>query len=147
MPVYLVRCMAIIAVVAIPVMAMSAEKCPKGDAPIDSEDVRAAHGCLAAHKLHAACAWGSSGDAFLSEPVLDKCEAGFLPHLTAAQKRIYEARRARCSDRYPTDQNLGTIQIYKFSMCAEDLAATYFKAAAKGRLRQTPRWRVPHISD
>ena len=48
----------------------------------------------AAHKLHDACAWGSSGDARLSGAVIEKCEAVFLGRLTPAQKRNYAGASA-----------------------------------------------------
>ena len=73
-------------------------KCPKGKAPIQLEDIEAAPGCIEAHKLHDACAWGSSGDANMTEIVMSKCEAGFLDHMTAAQKRRYVARGRACGE-------------------------------------------------
>lgn len=97
-------------------------------------DIKAAPDCLAAHKLHQACAWGSSGDEFMSEDVIDKCETGFLDRLTAKQKRLYQKRIGACSDRYPVTEEGGSIQIYLSWMCDEDLAATYFKAAKAGKL-------------
>ncbi|WP_095200667.1 hypothetical protein [Mesorhizobium carmichaelinearum] len=119
-------------------------QCPKG---IQLEtDIKAAPDCLAAHKLHQACAWESSGDEFMSEDVIDKCEAGFLDRLTAKQKRLYQKRIGACSDRYPVTEEGGSIQIYLSWMCDEDLAATYFKAAKGGQIVGTPRWRVPNVS-
>jgi hypothetical protein len=58
--------------------ALAEDKCPKRNAPIFEEELKAVPGCVAAHKLHDTCAWGSSGDAGLSQVVIDKCEAGFL---------------------------------------------------------------------
>ena len=120
-------------------------RCPKGPAPIQLEDIEAAPDCLAAHKLHEACAWGSSGDSNMTEIVVKKCEAGFFDHMTGAQKRRYEARRQACSKRYPITGLGGTTQIYLSAMCDEDLAVTYFKAAKGGRIVGTPRWKVPDI--
>ena len=122
-------------------------KCPKGKAPIQLEDIEAAPGCIEAHKLHDACAWGSSGDANMTEIVMSKCEAGFLDHMTAAQKRRYEARGRACGERYPITPLGGSIQIYLSSMCHEDLAVTYFKAAKGGRIAATPRWNIPDIAE
>lgn len=122
-------------------------KCPKGDAPIQLEDIEAAPGCIEAHKLHDACAWGSSGDANMTEIVIGKCEAGFLDRMTAAQKRRYESRGQACGERYPITPLGGSIQIYLSSMCQEDLAVTYFKAAKGGRIVGTPRWKVPDIAE
>ena len=120
-------------------------QCPEG-AQLE-QDIQAAPGCLAAHKLHQACAWGSSGDEFMSEAVIDKCKAGFFDRLTRKQMRLYEKRLDACGERYPVTQDGGSIQIYLSSMCDEDLAATYFKAAKGGQIVGTPRWRVPNISE
>src|ERR1700761_2440939 len=83
----------------VPKPAFAEAKCPAGDAPIFAEDVRATASCEAAHKLHDACGWGSSGDVALSGAVIEKCEAVFLNHLSPSQKRNYEARQQRCSEK------------------------------------------------
>jgi uncharacterized protein YecT (DUF1311 family) len=117
--------------------ARAEEKCPKGDAPIFEEDLRAAPDCAAAHALHSACAWGSSGDAGLTGVVVEKCEALFLSRLTKAQKRNYDARVQRCSDKYAREQ--GTIAIAETAMCQEDIAASFAKdSAAAGRIKAAP---------
>jgi hypothetical protein len=56
----------------VPRPAFAAAKCPTGNAPIFEDDLRAAPTCEAAHKLHEACSWGSSGDAGLSGAVTEK---------------------------------------------------------------------------
>ena len=122
-------------------------RCPKGPAPIQVEDIEAAPDCLAAHKLHQACAWGSSGDELMSEAVIDKCKAGFFDRLTRRQSRLYDKRLEACSERYPVTELGGSIQIYLSSMCYEDLAETYFKAARHGRVTATPRWKVPDVPE
>jgi hypothetical protein len=109
------------------------------------EDIEAAPDCLAAHKLHQACAWGSSGDELMSEIVIDKCKVGFDAQLTRKQRLLYEKRLEACGERYPVTEDGGSIQIYLSSMCDEDLAATYFKAAKGGRITGMPRWRVPDV--
>src|SRR6201996_8754420 len=83
----------------VPRPAFAEPKCPAGDAPIFEDDVRATTSCEAAHKLHDACGWGSSGDVALSGAVIEKCEALFLNHLSPSQKRNYEARQQRCSEK------------------------------------------------
>lgn len=120
-------------------------QCPKGGQL--EQDIRATPDCLAAHKLHLACAWESSGDEFMSEAVIDKCEAGFLDQLTRKQKRQYEKRIEACGERYPVTEEGGSIQIYLSWMCDEDLAATYFRAAKGGRIAGTPRWKVPNVPE
>ena len=119
-------------------------QCPKG---IQLEaDIKAAPDCLAAHKLHQACAWGSSGDELMSEAVIDKCKAGFFDRLSHKQMRVYEKRLETCGERYPVTQDGGSIQIYLSSMCAEDISATYFKAAKGGKIAATPPWKVPNLA-
>ena len=81
----------------LPRPAFAEAKCPAGNAPIFEEDLRATASCEAAHKLHDACSWGSSGDVALSGAVIEKCEAVFLSRITPAQKRNYLARQQRRS--------------------------------------------------
>jgi uncharacterized protein YecT (DUF1311 family) len=116
--------------------AWAEEKCPKGDAPIFEEDLAATADCAAAHKLHDACAWGSSGDARLAGVVIDKCEATFLSRLTPAQKRNYDARVQHCSDKYAREE--GTIAISEAAMCQEEVAVAFAKNAAAALVKTTP---------
>ena len=123
--------------VFIPPPAFAEAKCPAGDAPIFPDDLRATASCEAAHKLHDACAWGSSGDAGLSGVVIEKCEAVFLSRLTPAQKRNYEARQQRCSEQYARED--GSLAIAEASLCAEAIAVSFARnAAAAGRIRAAP---------
>ena len=137
-------CAILIGLLLIAPAAAEDAQCPKG-AQLE-EDIKAAPDCLAAHKLHQACAWGSSGDEFMSEAVIGKCKAGFFDRLTRKQMRLYEKRLEACGERYPVTGDGGSIQIYLSWMCGEDLAATYFKAAKGGQIVGTPRWRVPDMS-
>jgi hypothetical protein len=121
--------------------ALADDQCPKGNAPIFEDDLKAVRDCIAAHKLHDTCAWGSSGDAGFSQVVIDKCEAGFLSKLDKAQKRIYDARGKTCEKKY--ERETDSMSTFQTSMCLEGLAATYFTAAASGSLKQTPRWKAP----
>ena len=107
--------------------AFAEAKCPAGDAPIFEEDVRATPSCEAAHKLHDACAWGSSGDARLSGAVIEKCEAVFLSRLTPAQKRNYEARQQRCSEKYARED--GSLAIAEAALCTEAIAVSFARNA------------------
>ncbi len=130
--------------IAVPAAAEDAQ-CPKG-AQLE-ESIRAAPECLAAHKLHQACAWGSSADEFMSEAVIDKCKAVFFHQLTREQKRLYEKRTEACGERYPVTEEGGSIQVYLEWMCDEDLATTYFKSAKNGRISGTPRWKIPDVAE
>ncbi len=117
--------------------ASAEEKCPKGDAPIFEEDLKAAPDCASAHALHEACAWGSSGDAGLTGVVVEKCEAVFLNRLDAKQKRNYQARVRRCADKASREQ--GTAAISEGAMCEEEVAASFAKnAEAAGRVKAAP---------
>jgi hypothetical protein len=121
----------------VPGPAFAEAKCPAGDAPIFEEDVRAAPSCEAAHKLHDACAWGSSGDARLSGAVIEKCEALFLDRLTPAQKRNYQDRQQRCSEKYARED--GSLAIAEASLCAEAIAVSFAgNAAVAGRIPAAP---------
>ena len=121
----------------VPRPAFADAKCPAGNAPIFEEDVRAAPTCEAAHKLHDACAWGSSGDVRLSGAVIEKCEALFLDHLTPAQKTNYQARQQRCSDKYARED--GSLAVAEAALCSEAIAVSFARnAGAAGRIPASP---------
>ncbi len=126
-------------------VAAAEEKCPKGSAPIFEEDLQSIDDCVAANALHEQCAWGSSGDARLSGVVIPKCEAGFLAKLSKPQRRTYESREQACDAAYVNDTN--SMQTLQTSMCREELAVTYFKAAATGAIKKTPRWKGPPAAE
>jgi uncharacterized protein YecT (DUF1311 family) len=121
----------------LPRPAFAEAKCPAGDAPIFEEDLRATASCEAAHKLHAACSWGSSGDVALSGVVIEKCEAVFLSRLTPAQKRNYEARQQRCSEKFARED--GSLAVAEAALCTEAIAVSFARnAAAAGRIPAAP---------
>jgi hypothetical protein len=121
----------------VPRPAFAEAKCPAGDAPIFEEDLRATPTCEAAYKLHDACSWGSSGDANLSGVVIEKCEAVFLNPLSPSQKRNYQARQQRCSNKYASED--GSLAIAEASLCAEAIAVSFARnAAAAGRIPAAP---------
>ena len=121
----------------VPCAAFGEAKCPAGNAPIFEEDLRATASCEAAHKLHDACSWGSSGDAGLSGVVIEKCEALFLGRLAAAQRRNYEARQQRCSDKYARED--GSLAVAEAALCAEAIAVSFARnATAAGRIPAAP---------
>jgi hypothetical protein len=121
----------------VPRPAFAEAKCPAGNAPIFEEDLRATPSCEAAHKLHDACSWGSSGDAGLSGVVIEKCEAVFLSGLTPAQKRNYQARQQRCSDKYARED--GSLAVAEASLCAEAIAVAFARnATTAGRIPAAP---------
>jgi hypothetical protein len=121
----------------VPRPAFAEAKCPAGNAPIFEEDLRATRTCEAAHKLHDACSWGSSGDVGLSGVVIEKCEAVFLGRLTPAQKRNYQARQQRCSEKYARED--GTLAIAEASLCSEAIAVSFARNAGEaGRIPAAP---------
>jgi uncharacterized protein YecT (DUF1311 family) len=121
----------------VPRPAFAEAKCPAGDAPIFEDDVRATASCEAAHKLHDACGWGSSGDVALSGAVIEKCEAVFLSRLTPAQKRNYQARQQRCSEKYARED--GSLAVAEAALCAEAIAVSFARnAPAAGRIPAAP---------
>jgi uncharacterized protein YecT (DUF1311 family) len=117
----------------VPRPALAEAKCPSGNAPIFEEDLRATASCEAAHKLHDACSWGSSGDAGLSGVVIEKCEAVFLARLTPVQKRNYQDRQQRCSEKYARED--GSLAIAEASLCAEAVSVAF---AASVTARSVP---------
>jgi uncharacterized protein YecT (DUF1311 family) len=117
--------------------AFADEKCPKGNAPIFEEDLQAIPDCAAAHALHDACSWGSSGDAGLAGVVIQKCEALFLKRLSRAQKQNYDARVQRCADKYAREE--GSIAVAEAAMCEEEIAVSFAKNAdAAGAVKAAP---------
>ena len=121
----------------VPRPAVAEAKCPAGNTPIFEEDLRATASCEAAHKLHDACAWGSSGDVALSGAVIEKCEAVFLSRLTPAQRRNYQARQQRCSEKYARED--GSLAVAEAALCAEAIAVSFASnAAAAGRIPAAP---------
>jgi hypothetical protein len=120
----------------VPRSAFAEAKCPAGNAPIFEDDLRATPSCEAAHKLHEACSWGSSGDAGLSGVVIEKCEATFLSHLTQAQKKNYEARQQRCAEKYSRQD--GSEAISEASLCAEEISAVFARNLAARSIPAAP---------
>ena len=73
----------------------------------------------------------------LSGAVIEKCEALFLSRLTPAQKRNYEARQQRCSDKYARED--GSLAVAEAALCAEAIAVSFARnAAAAGRIPAAP---------
>jgi hypothetical protein len=137
MPKFPVALLLVLGWAFVPRPAFAGAKCPAGNAPIFEEDLRATPSCEAAHKLHDACSWGSSGDAGLSGVVIEKCEALFLSGFTPAQKGNYQARQQRCSEKYARED--GSLAIAEASLCAEAIAVAFARnAATAGRVPAAP---------
>jgi uncharacterized protein len=68
---------------------------------------------------------------------MEKCEAIFRSHLDAKQKRNYEARLQRCSDKFAREQ--GSLAIAEAALCQEEIAASFAKdLIAAGRIKAAP---------
>ena len=66
-----------------------------------------------------------------------ECEAVFLSRLTQAQKRNYQARQQRCSDKYARED--GSLAVAEAALCAEAIAVSFARnAAAAGRIPASP---------
>ena len=121
----------------VPKPAFAEAKCPAGDAPIFAEDVRATASCEAAHKLHDSCGWGSSGDVALSGAVIENAKRSFSAISVRRQKRNYEARQQRCSDKYARED--GSLAVAEAALCTEAIAVSFARnAAAAGRVPAAP---------
>src|SRR3954471_20108992 len=81
---------------------VQAKDCPVKDFTLDAreEAIRKAASCPQALEIMQACAYGAGGDTSLSAAVHERCEPGFLPKLSKAQKRAYDREQKRCDDKY-----------------------------------------------
>jgi hypothetical protein len=81
---------------------VQAKDCPVKDFTLDAreEAIRKAASCPQALEIMQACAYGAGGDTSLSNAVHERCEPGFLPKLSKAQKKAYDREQKRCDDKY-----------------------------------------------
>jgi hypothetical protein len=79
-------------------------------------------------KLFQDCAYTASGDVPLGEAVEKKCEADFLPRLSAPQKRAYQGELKRCDEKYRGKQ--GTMYLSFTAFCRAEVSQRY---ARQGR--------------
>lgn len=88
-----------------------------------TQALNAAPSCKEAAAQFDKCRWGSSVDAEFGSIVIDKCEKGLLPQLSAAGKENYRHERYLCSYEYAKQQ--GTISISEDWQCQVDVAADF----------------------
>lgn len=90
--------------------------------------ISATHGCDQAMKLFQDCAYTASGDVLLGEAVEKKCEADFLPRLSAVRKRAYQGELKRCDNKYRNKE--GTMYLSFTAFCRAEVSQRY---ARQGR--------------
>ena len=91
----------------------------------------AAPTCDASMKLFQDCSYGASGDVSLGTAVREKCEADFLPKLSAPQKQIYQRGQQACLRKYAHES--GTMYVSWSAFCGAELAQRYSQRALKHR--------------
>jgi hypothetical protein len=93
--------------------------------------IDAAPGCDRAMAIFKDCQFGTSGDISLGAAVEKKCEAGFLPRLTAAKKTAYQREMDVCDRKYANEQ--GTMYRSFTAFCRAEVAQRYSSQAPKAR--------------
>ena len=84
-----------------------------------------------------ACSSGTSSDVQLGEAVISRCEGDFLNKLNASQRRAYEQKKNRCSQKF--EREAGTLNRSRGAMCAAAVAQRYsrhFMNASETRKRK-----------
>ena len=127
--------LAVLAVVgvAIPVPAFAVvcmEKSMTVDEIVDA--ISATPGCKRAMAIFRECQLGASGDVPMGAAVEEKCEANFVPHMTAAKKRAYQHAMDVCDRKYANED--GTMYRSFTAFCRAEVAQRYSR-----RQRKTPR--------
>ncbi len=114
------------------VLPAGAKDCPTQDLGWEAREaaVGKAPTCREALAVAEACAFGASGDTGLTGIVIEKCEAGFLPRLSKAQRSAYDGGMKRCDRKYRREQ--GTMYRSMEAFCrakhARDTAAKFATA-------------------
>jgi len=91
--------------------------------------IKAEPTCDASMKLFQECSYGASGDVSLGTAVREKCEADFLPKLSAPQKQIYQRGQQACLRKYAHES--GTMYVSWSAFCGAELAQRYSQRALK----------------
>ena len=114
-----------------PKPAAPERECPHAYSEFDKieAEMDKAASCTAARELLSACAAGGTSDLRLGGAALARCERDFLPRLSKAQKRAYQAAHDRCERRY--SRRAGTIYRSAEAFCLVEAAEAYAKRFAK----------------
>jgi hypothetical protein len=91
--------------------------------------INASGGCDQAMKIFEDCEYGASGDVLLGAAVEKKCEADFMPRLTAAKKKAYQREVGVC-DRKCANQD-GTMYRSFTAFCRAEIAQRYSRLQRK----------------
>ncbi len=121
-------CLSLMALAAMPALAMD---CPVSGYDQVGERVTQAPSCDAAMQLLLACQLGSSADVAISLTVIKKCEADFLPSLSARARRGYDRKVGACGKDFANEG--GTLFQSIRAICAAQVAHDYALWAAKGK--------------
>ena len=113
---------------AAPALAMD---CPVSDYDQVEKRMTDADSCDASMQLLMACQLGSSGDVGLSQIVIKKCEADFLPSLNAKARRGYERKVGACGDEFANES--GTMYQSIRAICAAEVAHSYAGRISKAK--------------
>ena len=91
--------------------------------------IKAAGGCERAMAIFKDCQFSASGDVLLGAAVEKKCEADFMPRLTAAKKTAYQREMGICDRKYANDS--GTMYRSFAAFCRAEIAQRYSRQARK----------------
>ena len=91
--------------------------------------INASGGCDQAMKIFDDCEYGASGDVLLGAAVEKKCEADFLPRLTAAKTKAYQRQMGVCDRKYANED--GTMYRSFTAFCRAEIAQRYSRLQRK----------------
>jgi hypothetical protein len=109
--------------IAVPAFAI--DKCPSGSRQPDEiiKAIRSAPACLVSFYVMKDCRSNDRRDTQLAEAVIEKCEATFLPHMSAGRKYFYQRAREACARKFANRQE--AIYASYQATCAAAVAARY----------------------
>jgi hypothetical protein len=108
---------------------LRAADCPvQGGAEI-ADALDKAQTCAAALRLFEACGYGSSIDVQFGATVTKKCEADFLPKLSAARRKTYDREQEACTRKYIKQD--GSMYRSFEAFCHAKLARAYAQKLAR----------------
>ncbi|HZP75390.1 MAG TPA: hypothetical protein VFB45_04540 [Pseudolabrys sp.] len=107
------------------------EECASRDLDDIATAVQKAPSCARAVAIFEVCQFGATGDVFIGQEVTKKCEADFLAKLNATQKRAYEQKQVRCSNKYRRES--GSMYRSMEAFCGAYVARDYSARALKAK--------------
>jgi hypothetical protein len=94
-----------------------------------ADTISAQSSCGRAMKVFQDCELTASGDVELGAAVEKKCEADFMPGLSAAQKQAYQREMRVCDRKYRNKS--GTMYVSFTAFCRAEVAQRYSRQALK----------------